>query len=176
MSKTVIPQTLFNIIFQPSLFILTLMLSIALGSCASQATGQTSENSEPALPLLQFQKTPCYGPCPAYEATIMEDGSITFIAWGNVPIADNDTVKLSFSKQELHQLKTAIDELNYTSLQDAYLTEWTDRPTSYLTFYKDGKSVKRIKHQEGGPGNLITFQKNLHSQLMDLVAKEAKKD
>lgn len=176
MSKSGSTRFVFNIIFKPCTFILTLMLSIALSSCATQATGQTGNSGQPVLPLLQFQKTPCYGPCPAYEATIMEDGSITFIAWGNVPIANDDTVKLSFSKQELHQLKTAIDELNYTSLQDAYLTEWTDRPTSYLTFYKDGKSVKRIKHQEGGPGNLITFQKNLHSQLMDLVAKEAKKE
>ena len=166
-----------NIIKQPSPILLLLLLMSMLGSCASKGICQSGELKQAdAAPLLQFQKAPCYGPCPAYEANIMEDGSINLVSWGNIAVPENDTVQLCFEKQELQQLKKAIDKLNYASLQDAYLTEWTDWPSSYLTFYQNGKAVKRVKHQQGGPEALVSFLDNLHQQLMDLVAKQAKKD
>ncbi|GAB3200226.1 hypothetical protein GCM10027293_20830 [Pontibacter aydingkolensis] len=154
-------------------FILLLFASMALGSCISQASCQTSNSSQPALPLLQFQKAPCYGPCPSYEANIMHDGSITLISWGNIGIPEDDTVQLCLPKPELQQLKRDIAALNYTSLQDSYLTQWTDRPSTYLTFYEKGKAIKRVKHQEGGPESLITFQKELHQKIMHLVKQKA---
>ncbi|MBC5992061.1 DUF6438 domain-containing protein [Pontibacter cellulosilyticus] len=145
---------------------------MGLSSCASKGVCQASGKSQPALPLLQFQKAPCYGACPAYEANIMQDGSITLISWGNIGIPENDTVQLCLPKQELQQLKTDLAALNYTSLVDAYLTQWTDRPSTYLTFYENGKVAKRVKHQEGGPASLVTFQQQLHEKLLKLVKQK----
>lgn len=164
---------LFNITRQLGAVIL-IWVSILVASCAGSAACQ-SNSSQPALPLLQFQKAPCYGTCPAYEANIMQNGSITLVSWGNISVPENDTVQLCMPKQTLQQLKSDLAALNYTSLQDAYLTQWTDWPSTYLTFYEDGKAVKKVKHQQGGPEALQALQKNLHETIMALLQDKPKK-
>ncbi|MEJ8803783.1 DUF6438 domain-containing protein [Pontibacter sp. H249] len=171
--KDNMPQALFNINLQLSSFVQLLLVSLVLSSCAGKGNAQTENKSQVALPLLQFQKAPCYGPCPAYEANIRDDGSISLISWGNIAVPEDDTVQLLMSEPELQQLKKAMADLQYTSLKDAYLSNWTDRPSSYLTFYQDGKEVKRVKHQEGGPENLVALLNSLHQQLMELIANQS---
>ena len=143
-----------------------------VSSCNTTNAGQSNTDKQHSKQLLQFMKTPCYGPCPAYQADIMDDGSVVFVSWGNIAqVADDDTLMLRLNKQELKELKADIKALNYTSFQETYLSDWTDRPTSYLTFYTDGKSVKRIKHQEGGPEALTNFQKKLDQTIISLVKR-----
>ncbi|WP_299824656.1 DUF6438 domain-containing protein [uncultured Pontibacter sp.] len=125
------------------------------------------------VPLLLYQKTPCYGSCPAYEATVMQNGSITFIGWENVPIVN--TVQLCLPKPDLDKLKEELAQLDYPSLKSSYLTEWTDRPTTYITFYQNGKETKRIKHQDGGPDNLAAFLESIHLKVMRLVNQHVQK-
>lgn len=165
---------LFNITVQLNTIILLLLLSMGLSNCAGKAPLQ-SNGAAPALPLLQFQRAPCYGTCPAYEATILKDGSITLVSWGHISVPENDTVQLHMPKPELDKLKADIAALNYTLLEDAYLTRWTDWPSTYLTFYEDGKAVKRIKHQEGGPEALKNLHKELHETIMALLKDHPKK-
>jgi hypothetical protein len=164
---------LLYIISQLSNFKALLFVSIFLCSCTAANMCQTNQTgNQPKKQLLQFMKAPCYGPCPAYQADIMEDGSITFISWGNIPkVAENDTLQLCLGKNNLEKLKTDLKTLNYTSLQEAYLSEWTDRPSTYLTIYQDGNAVKRIKHQEGGPEELVSFQKWLDQTIISLLNK-----
>ncbi|MFD2247783.1 DUF6438 domain-containing protein [Pontibacter ruber] len=121
--------------------------------------------------FLIFQKTPCFGICPSYEATIYENGSITYVGWEHVPL--KDTVELHLSAPEVKSLQEEVKQLNYSELQDAYLTQWSDMPSTYSTFYANGKEVKRVKHQEGGPEKLLQFQEHLHKRIMDLVEAEA---
>lgn len=112
-------------------------------------------------PLLHFQKTPCLGTCPAYNAMIYENGSISYVEFKNA-LAQN-TISLQLTEEELQQLKRKIEELNYKGLQRRYLTQWSDMPSTYLTFFEQGKEVKRVKHEEGGPQRLIQFQDWLHN-------------
>ncbi|WP_237144038.1 DUF6438 domain-containing protein [Pontibacter pamirensis] len=108
-----------------------------------------------------FQKSPCLGTCPAYNATIYQDGSISFVEFRNA--LAQDTIQLQLSEEELQQLKQELERLNYKDLQDSYLTNWSDISTTYLTFYEAGKEVKQVRHEEGGPQELIQFQEWLHT-------------
>ena len=139
-------------------------------SCKSQ---QKADRQEQAMPLLHFQKTTCLGSCPAYQAHIATDGQVIFIGFAHVPTTDSLFFQLSAI--QLDSLKTEIDALNYTTLQDLYPTQWSDMPSTHTTFYKDGKEVKHVKHREGGPETLRNFQNWLDKILLAMAEAEAYK-
>jgi hypothetical protein len=145
---------------------------ILLGCKSGATANDTPLDQAPAKPFLHFQKTSCFGTCPAYQAAIASDGSVTFAGFAYVPTTDTLFFKLTPSA--LDSLKTAVHHLKYTELQDLYPTQWSDMPSTLTTFYQDGKSVKRIKHTEGGPATLRQFQDNLHGLLLKMAEVEAK--
>ncbi|MFD2512399.1 DUF6438 domain-containing protein [Pontibacter locisalis] len=167
-------SALFNIKGQLVTVFLLLIILVTVVGCATGSQCQTSgKELSAAPPLLKFQKTPCYGPCPSYEAAIMEDGTITYVGWEHVTV--EDTLQTYLSKRELKQLKADISTLDYTSMQNSYLTDWTDMPFTYLTFYENGKEVKRIKHQKGGPEKLQQFKESLNDKILSLVKQKSQK-
>lgn len=119
-----------------------------------------------------FQKTPCLGTCPAYNAMVYENGRVSFVEFKNA--LAQDTLQLQLSDKELQQLKKEIERLNYNDLQSNYLSNWSDISSTYITFYEAGKEVKQVKHQEGGPQKLVQFQEWLH-ELMWQRAEEKKR-
>ena len=128
-------------------YIACLIIPSACGSTTIAQKQQTA--SKPVQPLLLFQKTPCLGTCPAYNATLYTDGSVAFVPFEKG--AAQDTLLLQVPEQEFIHLKQQLQSLNYTALQSSYRSEWSDMPSAYFTFYENGKAVKRVKHQEGGP-------------------------
>ncbi|WP_242929351.1 DUF6438 domain-containing protein [Pontibacter vulgaris] len=154
-------------------FILAGAFFMALPACNSSTANSTAkQDTKPAEPFILFQKTPCFGICPAYEASIATNGSITFIGWDHVPVID--TVKLYLAPQDLAILRKDVQQLKYKTLQDTYLTQWSDMPSTITTFYEKGRQVKKVKQEEGGPEQLIQFQDKLHKMIMKLVEEEAK--
>lgn len=156
-----------------SVLIKLCMILISLPLAIGCSAAQNSKQKQPDAPFLLFQKTPCFGICPSYEATIHENGSIRYVGWEHVPVID--TVTFQFSPEEMKELRQEVERLDYPSLKDTYLTDWSDMPSTISTFYKSGKEVKRVKHQEGGPQSLLDFQENLHQRIMKLVEEEAKR-
>ena len=153
------------------LILLKLGLGLILATGCSAAQGSSVQKSD--TPLLHFQKTPCLGVCPSYEATIMENGTILYIGHSHVPVLD--TVIFTLPRQQLEMLRQEASHLNYTSLKDSYLTDWSDMPSTITTFFKAGKEVKRVKQEEGGPKPLLDFQEKVHTLIMGLADEEAKK-
>ena len=153
------------------------LLKIGLGLGLVLATSCSSAQKRPAQvadsPLIHFQKTPCLGTCPSYEATIMENGTIRFVGYSDVPVVD--TVTFTLTTQQLEAIREDISKIDYTSLRDTYLTNWSDMPSAITTFYKAGKEVKRVKQEEGGPKALLDFQEKVHTLLMRLAEDEAKR-
>ncbi len=137
--------------------------------CAS-STVQSTQAQEPPHKLLLFQKTPCYGTCPAYNATFYSDGSILFEGFRYVPVLD--TVQLELTQEQLQKVQASLRELDYTSLESSYLSPYTDVPSTYLTFYEHDKEVKRVKHQQGGPEQLQQTISELHELVMRLLQEK----
>ena len=147
------------------------LAGISLLGCKS-AAAVTTPDSASEEPFLLYRKSPCYGPCPTYEAMIYSNGTVQFMPIKYTPVTD--TITFALSAPELEKLKKAVADLNYKPLQNYYKTEWTDMPATHLYFYEAGKEVKHIKHQEGGPENLIRLIDEVHEMLWKYVeaAKE----
>ncbi len=143
------------------------LLALLLICCRSSSASAPLQAAAP-LPFLHLQKPPCFGSCPAYNATVFTDGSIRFIRWREVPF-EGDTVTLQLAPEALQKLQALKEKLHVDVLKKSYLSKWTDTPTFYLTFYAAGKVQKRIKHQEGGPEELLYFEKELNRILLQLA-------
>lgn len=143
--------------------LLLYMISYMMIACNTISAQQQFGTQEEVQPLLRFQKTPCLGFCPAYNATLYTDGSAAFVPFEKGEA--QDTLHLQLTQQEVKQIKQEIKALNYPSLKNEYLSGWSDIPSTYLTFYENGKEVKRVKHQEGGPEQLIQFQAYINALL-----------
>ncbi|NEM97518.1 DUF6438 domain-containing protein [Pontibacter burrus] len=160
----------FNIIKALTTIVIA-VAGVSLLACKSTAA-VTTPAPVTEEPLLLYRKSPCYGPCPTYEALIYSNGTVQFIPIKYTPVTD--TITFTLSAMELSKLKKSLAELNYKNLQNYYKTEWTDMPATHLYFYEAGKEVKHIKHQEGGPESLIRFIEEVHEMLWKYVeaAKE----
>ncbi|WP_276495700.1 DUF6438 domain-containing protein [Pontibacter litorisediminis] len=152
------------------LIAITLLGTAVLSNCAT-GSAQSSHRQGPPQKLLLFQKTPCYGTCPTYNATFYSDGTVLYEGFRYVPV--QDTLRLQLSEKQLKQVEATLQGLDYTALDNSYLSPYTDLPSSYLTFYKQGKEVKRVKHQQGGPEKLQQVIKQLHELVIPLVEAEA---
>lgn len=148
------------------------VLSVSFLLLLSCKSVSQDNQQQQVLPLLHFQKTTCFGSCPAYQATIATDGNVTFAGFAHVP--STDTLVFKLPPATLDSLKLVIDGLDYTTLQNLYPTQWSDMPSTLTTFYQDGKQVKRIKHTEGGPEKLRQFQEWLDKILLDMAEVAAK--
>jgi hypothetical protein len=162
----------FQLNITKQLVTLTIVTAVlCLVSCKSAGHSNTAA-AQSDSPLLMFQKTPCFGICPSYEALIYSNGTVRFVPWEHVPVTDTLTFQLS--EKELQILLTDIADLNYKSLQNFYKTEWSDMPATHLYFYEDGKEVKHIKHEEGGPEKLVQFNDKVHQLIWKYVATPAR--
>lgn len=154
-----------------NLILLGLVLLLASG-CARGSANQSINQSQgtdaaPPQKLLLFQKTPCYGTCPAYNVTFYSDGTVLYEGFRYVPVTD--TLTLQLSEKQLQEVKEMLRKLDYTSLNDTYLSPYTDLPSSYLTFYENDREVRRIKHQQNGPETLQQTITYLHELVMELL-------
>lgn len=100
---------------------------------------------------------------------IYTDGSVAYVPFKNA--LAQDTLQLQLTKQELQQLKQRIEGLEYNNLNTSYLSGWSDVSSAYFTFYENGKELKRVKHQEGGPQALLQFKGWLETLLEQRAAE-----
>ncbi|WP_161891199.1 DUF6438 domain-containing protein [Pontibacter russatus] len=143
---------------------------ITISSCGVATLAQKQKPSSlPVQPVLLFQKTPCLGTCPAYNATLYTDGSVAFVPFERG--AAQDTLLLQIPEQEFIQLKQQLQTLHYRYLQGSYRSQWSDMPSAYFTFYENGRAVKRVRHQEGGPEALVQLKAAVGT-LLERLAKE----
>ena len=148
---------------------LSILWWLLLTVCTPSVGQSNTVTAQFLQPLVFFQKSPCLGTCPAYNAMIYENGSVSFVGYKNA--LAQDTLLLQLSQEELNQLEQKIKALAYRDLQNSYLSNWSDISSTYLTFYEEGKEVKRVRHEAGGPQQLIEFQEWLHTILWQRAEK-----
>ncbi|GHA57894.1 DUF6438 domain-containing protein [Pontibacter akesuensis] len=157
------------------LFLLLLFVGFVLGTsgCAS-TTSCNVQTATNAQPVLLFQKTPCYGSCAAYNATLYADGSIRYEGIRNTPVMGELT--LCLPAKQLKKVEAHLKLLDVAALKDNYLSPFTDLPSSYLTFYSQNKAEIRIKHQQDGPAELQQLIMLLDRAVTQLVQEHKQAD
>jgi len=115
--------------------------------------------------LIGFEKTPCFGRCPAYKVKIYRSGFATYEGL-------NFTEKLGtysthFTDEEIADIFKSAAEIGYFSLEDKYDNpRVSDLPSTISTLNTEDEK-KRIVARMNIPQELKTFHNNLADTLLE---------
>jgi hypothetical protein len=125
--------------------------------------------------ILSFQRTTCYGKCPAFKILLYSDGLVRYdgIAFVDKKGVFETRVGEDFIKKIYDKSKAA----RFWDMNDLYpsdATEITDIPKT-ITYVKMGNDSKKITDNFDAPKALIDFEKWLE-QAFDTLNWQAVKD
>ncbi|GAB3850116.1 hypothetical protein GCM10028822_15070 [Hymenobacter terrigena] len=127
----------------------------------------------PAGPVLTFERTPCYGKCPAYIMQVYADGRVAYEGRHSVPIMGKKDLKLSVSTvtDMLRQAK----EAHFETFEKEYLSGATDLPSTIVTIRQPDGTLKKVTVESNAPENVksyFTYLGNQFDQLAQLNGVE----
>jgi hypothetical protein len=123
----------------------------------------------PAGQLVSLKRTPCFGRCPMYRVTIMDNGELVYE--GKRFVEKIGTYSGLITGQDVENIIKKINEVKYFEMEDAYDVPIADFPTCVTTVNLDGKS-KSIMNKQGAPGELKQFELYIDSLLEGLELKK----
>ena len=175
--------------FLPLLLLLSFFgSSFVLPACAQHAPtkkGKTEKASKktvaaikvttptPAGPVLTFERTPCYGTCPAYSMQVYANGRVAYEGRRAVPLMGQHELKLPAATvaDMLHQAK----EAHFEAFNKLYSRNTTDLPSTIVAIRQPDGTLKSVTLEEGAPENVknfFTFLGNQFDQLAQLNGVE----
>ena len=150
-----------------------LVCSLTLPACAQQklprknkAAAATAVPKE-AAPVLVFQRTPCFGRCPVYTATIYADGRVEYDGQRYVPLLGKHTLTLPVTK--VNALLAEAKRINFSSLQERYVGNTSDLPATVITVQPVGQPAHAVFAAEDIPASLQGYINYLKGQLDPLA-------
>jgi hypothetical protein len=96
----------------------------------------------------QLKRTPCFGTCPVYTITVLEDGRATYSGGRFAPRQGEYAGKVGAETME--KLWSLAEEAGFFGLQDKYDGAVTDLPSTIMRFHGKGKD-KRVVGRVGTP-------------------------
>ncbi len=150
-----------------------LLFSLTVPACAHQkmpqqsASGPAPTPSAQAGPVLVFQRTPCYGTCPAYTATVFADGRVEYEGQRFVPVLGKHTLRLP--PATVADMLAAAQRINFSQLEERYSRNTSDLPATIITVHPAGQPAKSVFAEEGIPAGLQGYITYLKGQLDPLA-------
>ena len=123
----------------------------------------------PAAQLVSLKRTPCFGRCPMYRITIMDNGELVYE--GKRFVEKLGTYSGLITGQDVENIIKKINEVGYFKMEDAYDVPIADFPTCVTSVNLDGKS-KSIMNKQGAPPELKSFELYIDSLLEGLELKK----
>lgn len=147
-----------------------LVFSLALPACAQRKmlrkTKPAAAAAAPAKvpePVLVFQRTPCYGTCPSYTATIFADGRVEYDGQRFVRLLGKHTLRLP--PATVQELLAEAKRIDFNKLREKYAGNTSDLPATIITVRPAGQPAKAVYAEEGIPANLQGYIKYLQSKI-----------
>ena len=132
---------------------------------------KSSKQSNVAMyPIITFEKTTCFGACPAYLFKAYPDGSVTYIGKDYVTLVGD--FKASISKEELSNMKSLFEEADYFKFANVYSANITDLPTTYL-YFDNGIENKKITDYHGAPESLKKLEEDVEALINSINWEKA---
>ncbi len=153
--------------FKPTLLLtFTLLVLIILFSCKvkEKIHSPTTPVDETSSLFIKMEKTPCYGKCPSYVVEIFTNGDVNFIGKKFIDFEGKYFSKISI--EQLNQLKTKINDINFFELNNKYDSPATDIPACITEIHLDN-NIKKITNRHQGPPTL----KELEQLIEEIVLK-----
>jgi len=125
---------------------------IALVAAAQLHSALTQAKATPAITL---ERTACFGVCPVYTVTILEDGTVSYEGWEHVRVPGAHT--WTIDPAAVQALARDMEKAGFFEMKDQYVAPVTDMPTTYVTLAFHGRS-KRIKDYFAAPPALSEIE------------------
>jgi len=156
--------------------VLLLAASLALPACAQKKlprknkahTAAVASPTRQAEPVLIFQRTPCYGTCPAYTMNIFADGRVEYEGQRFVTLLGKHTLSLPVAT--VNELLAEAKRIDFNKLQERYAGNTTDLPANIITVHPLGQPLHAVYAEEGVPANLQGYIKLLQTRLDPLAS------
>lgn len=121
----------------------------------------------PAGPVLTFERTPCFGTCPAYSMQVFADGRVAYEGRHSVPLMGKHDLKLPAATvaEMLRQAKTA----HFETFEKEYKTGATDLPSTIVAIRQPDGTLKKVTAESNAPENVKTYFTYLTAQFDQLA-------
>ena len=168
-------------------FLLLLACGFALPACAQNPRKTTTQKvkiktapkrtvatkapvaaKSEAAPVLTFERTPCFGTCPAYTMQVFADGRVAYEGRRGVPMLGTKELKLPASA--VADLLRQAKEARFEQFQDRYSMNTTDLPSTIIAVRQPNGQLKTVVLEEGAPENVRQLFTYIGNQL-DTLAK-----
>lgn len=150
-----------------------LVFALTVSACAHKKMPQQSATAASptppaqAGPVLVFQRTPCYGTCPAYTATVFADGRVEYEGQRFVPVLGKHTLRLP--PATVAGMLAETQRINFSQLEERYSRNTSDLPATIITVHPAGQPAKSVFAEEGVPDNLKSYISYLQARLDPLA-------
>lgn len=151
-----------------SLLLLLCCFGLALPACAQQNHTQkkTAKNARKkpapvqargkpqseAGPVLTFERTPCFGTCPAYVMLVFADGRVAYEGRRAVPVMGKQELKLP--TVTVAELLRQAKEAHFDQFEDRYSRNTSDLPSIIVAVRQPSGKLKTVVLEEGAPENV----------------------
>lgn len=156
---------------------LLLAFSLALPACAQHKLPRKAKAAKPTTaaaaipktqePVLIYQRTPCYGRCPAYTATIFADGRVEYDGQRFVPLLGKHT--LSLPPATVAAMLAEAKRINFSTLPERFRGNTSDLPATIITVHPVGQPLHAVYASEGIPAPLQGYINYLNGRLDPLA-------
>lgn len=121
---------------------------LASAACASASPRLAA--SQPAGPIeISLQRTVCFGMCPEYKVTLLEDGTVEYVGRQFVRVSGEHTWKID--PAAVRALAADMRQAGFFEMQDKYEARITDNPTTYTSLTIGGRTKKIMDYVAGPP-------------------------
>ncbi len=161
--------------FRSGFFVASLLFTLLLAGLYSRI-GVQAQGYKPVKvekPVLVFEKKPCFGFCPVYEAKFFSNGNVLVTYTKPQQKAQKTNFKLA--KTEIKALAERAEDLGVFQMKDKYETLKSDYQVRDFTYNKQFKS-KTISYTEGGSLEFDTLLQDLASLVEQNIKVEFKPD
>jgi len=118
--------------------------------------------------LIYIRKTPCYGKCPAYEATFYDNGQVLYNGNSNVPLLGRYlyTVPVTTAVGFQNQAR----RIKYHKMLKSWMVN-VDLPSTITEILYDGMTTK-IEAQGNAPDDLKKLQEQINKAVMAMTEEQ----
>lgn len=146
-----------------------------------QKPGKAQAVVKPAkkdVPAIVFKKTPCFGTCPHFDATIYPDGRVEYQGYHFVNLEGKHQLQLPAATVDAILQKA--NALHFSQLQSQYLVGTTDLPSTHLTLPLADGTTKTVVAEpsmdgRGAPAELQALFEYISSELDKITGGPAEK-
>lgn len=122
---------------------------------AAEARAKERAAKQAATPVLTFERTPCFGRCPAYAMQVYADGRVAYEGRRAVPLMGQQELKLPAATVAA-MLRNA-QEAKFEQFQERYAQNTSDLPSTVVGIRQPDGRLKTVTVEEGAPANVNMF-------------------